>query len=403
VPAIFAWLLTYLLHSTVVVGAVWMLVRSGWVRRPTTQDLLWKVALLSGLFTATVATVGPARGVARDVTVALRGAPTTNLSWERAAPPRAGRITIRATGIDPSPACRAVLERLRSGADVTAVRAACVDGAGGGMPWRGSLILVWLGVAGILVTGAVAARRCLRRALRDATPAPRGVADVARALLASTGCSSDVRVSSTVAVPCVWGGRIVLPPRCVEDLTRVELQAVLAHETAHLVRRDPAWLTLGELITRVLWFQPLNRVAFRGLRESAELVCDDWAVDRTRKPVELAASIARVAEWVHPARRRPALAHLAGLTHGEGRVLSGRVRRILSRGALRRAAPRPLRLALAALVVAPTLALPPVPTAKATFAVFIREEVEDDGGIQRLRRTVEPLVFQTRRDVGVRF
>ena len=38
---------------------------------------------------------------------------------------------------------------------------------------------------------------------------------------------------------------------------------MLAHEIAHLVRRDPQWLVLARAIEMVFFFQPLNRLARR--------------------------------------------------------------------------------------------------------------------------------------------
>jgi beta-lactamase regulating signal transducer with metallopeptidase domain len=191
----------------------------------------------------------------------------------------------------------------------------------------------------------------------------------------------EVLVSRSTDAPCVVGGHIVLPARCVRDLTPDQIHAVLAHEVAHLVRRDPAWIAFGDLICRALWLQPLNRLALEGLRASAELACDDWAVGRTRHPLELARSIAKVAEWIHPRRSAPApaLGQFVHLAQGEGRILSERVRRIVTQGAVRSVAPRPLRLLLAVLVVAPTLAVPAVPRTAAVYAVFIREEAVEEG------------------------
>jgi hypothetical protein len=95
----------------------------------------------------------------------------------------------------------------------------------------------------------------------------------------------------------------------------------------------------------------------------------------------LAHSIARVAEWIRPGDRAPVptLAHLAPLAHGEGRILSGRVRRILTPGAERRPTPWFLRLVLAVLVVAPTAALPAVPRASEVYAIFLRRDVRGEG------------------------
>ena len=48
-----AWLLTYALHSTLLLGLAWALGR--WVvRAHAAREVLWKAALLGGLLTATV-------------------------------------------------------------------------------------------------------------------------------------------------------------------------------------------------------------------------------------------------------------------------------------------------------------------------------------------------------------
>jgi len=49
-----AWLLTYLLHSTLLIGGVWLVSRCGLVRSASIEDVLWKVALLGGLCTASL-------------------------------------------------------------------------------------------------------------------------------------------------------------------------------------------------------------------------------------------------------------------------------------------------------------------------------------------------------------
>ncbi len=55
-------------------------------------------------------------------------------------------------------------------------------------------------------------------------------------------------------------------------------QAVIAHELAHLKRRDhwTAWLDV--LAACALWWHPLAILARRNLRAHAELACDAWAV-----------------------------------------------------------------------------------------------------------------------------
>jgi len=97
----------------------------------------------------------------------------------------------------------------------------------------------------------------------------------------------------------------------VTDLAPEEQEAMLAHELAHLKRRDPTWMFFYWLVESALFFQPLNRLARRHLLESAELLCDDWAVRQTGRHVSLASCLARIAEWI-VRRPRPMLAaHMA--------------------------------------------------------------------------------------------
>ncbi|HXL07929.1 MAG TPA: hypothetical protein VN964_13495, partial [Gemmatimonadales bacterium] len=49
----FAWLLTYLIHSTVLLGLVWLVTRRRRLE-PAVSELLWKVAILAGLVTGTI-------------------------------------------------------------------------------------------------------------------------------------------------------------------------------------------------------------------------------------------------------------------------------------------------------------------------------------------------------------
>src|SRR5688572_7682199 len=48
-----AWLMTYALHSTLLLGGVWLLTSRGVVRSHHLRDFYWKVALVGGLVTAT--------------------------------------------------------------------------------------------------------------------------------------------------------------------------------------------------------------------------------------------------------------------------------------------------------------------------------------------------------------
>lgn len=68
--------------------------------------------------------------------------------------------------------------------------------------------------------------------------------------------------------------RIYLP----SDLSEPELGCVLAHEGAHLRRRDHIWKPLGWLLLSVHWFNPLVWLAYALFCRDVEYACDESVV-----------------------------------------------------------------------------------------------------------------------------
>ncbi len=95
----------------------------------------------------------------------------------------------------------------------------------------------------------------------------------------------------------LWRWQIVLPDRAEAELSRAELRSLLAHELAHLVRRDIWWLCIGRLLCTAFAYQPLNFWARRQWQRAAEFLCDEWAVSRTGDRFALANCLTTVAGW----------------------------------------------------------------------------------------------------------
>ena len=124
---------------------------------------------------------------------------------------------------------------------------------------------------------------------------------------------------------CGWlRWQIVLPSRAVEELSRPELRALLAHELAHLVRGDQWWLLLGRLLVVCFGWQPFNRIALGEWQRASEYLCDAWAVQRDVERLSLARCLTTVAEW-----RLVGMATIAGLGSGNRSNLTQRVERLI--------------------------------------------------------------------------
>ena len=78
---------------------------------------------------------------------------------------------------------------------------------------------------------------------------------------------------------------------------------------------------------RVLFLQPLNRVAAAHLESASEVLCDDWAVERTDRPLALARCLTEVAGWV----ASPLGASVPAMAR-RGSGLGRRVRRLVAAG-----------------------------------------------------------------------
>jgi HEAT repeat protein/beta-lactamase regulating signal transducer with metallopeptidase domain len=420
VSALGSWLLTYLVHSTLLLGGVALLTR-WFVERETLRETLWKAALVGGVVTATLATSVPRPGVARMDLAALgtagldagslvaegesseQGDPGVPESDRADAPERDVDADIDAdvevdTEIDVEADGDARIDgaalpdgaRDEGGDPVSSVAGGAAGGPSGGAGggpgapgtgaavdagpavWLAVLVWLWAGVALVLL-GRLAWRHLrLRWLLRDRTQVP-GTEPAAVALTElrrTAGVWKPVRLTSTPAVgtPLALGAvEVCVPERLLEELDPSEQRAALAHELAHLARRDPVWQLAGSIVGALFFFQPLNGLARRRIRASAEYLADGWAVSQTGSQVELARCLAAVAGWVAPARE-PALAGTMAMAEG-GSPLLARVQRLLEREPESPAGPA-MRGALAVAVVAVAAGFAPAvgPASAATDA-----------------------------------
>ncbi len=145
-----------------------------------------------------------------------------------------------------------------------------------------AVLAVWL--LGSVVVAVRQARRIAShgRLVRRATAAPTHLTAEVAQLARELGVRSiPVFVAEEISSPFVWClGRLkmIWPAQIVDDTSLIRWQGVIAHELAHVRRRDhwTAWLEL--LAGIVWWWNPLFWFARRRLRESAEITCDALAV-----------------------------------------------------------------------------------------------------------------------------
>src|SRR5204862_7224915 len=90
-----------------------------------------------------------------------------------------------------------------------------------------------------------------------------------------------LRESAGVPVPAVLGGVrpvVLLPASAVTGLTPLQLDALLAHELAHVRRYDYLVNVLQSVIETLLFYHPAVWWVSRRVRDEREHCCDDLAV-----------------------------------------------------------------------------------------------------------------------------
>lgn len=127
------------------------------------------------------------------------------------------------------------------------------------------------------------------------------------ALLGDPTFAPQVATSAMIGGPVTAGSRtLLLPPGFLAQLPKAEFEALLAHEFAHMARRDFAKnLLYGFLSLPVSW-HPAATLTRSRLAETRERVCDGMASEAVSGREQYARSLLRLASILStPAQSRP--------------------------------------------------------------------------------------------------
>jgi beta-lactamase regulating signal transducer with metallopeptidase domain len=252
--ALLAWAASLVVRRPAVVHGLWLLALGRLVMPPiAVLPLLpsW-TSLPPAPPGPVVVTIEPAAGFAA---AARTHAPPTPAAWE-----------VASSSLGPGSSAE-VTRGARSRVDIATLRAALSS-------------IVGLGALAVVVLTAVRFAR-FGRLLRFASEAPTPVAARLARLASDLGLREPppVRLVPARVLPMVWpagdGPLLLLPAGLLADLREDERDALLAHELAHVRRRDH-WVRLLELATTALfWWYPVTWWVRRSLRRAEERCCDE--------------------------------------------------------------------------------------------------------------------------------
>ncbi len=147
--------------------------------------------------------------------------------------------------------------------------------------WITLILVAVVGVGIIRFVGAVCAVERIRRKSRhvDDVQANQKLHELAQAMACTT--SVQLRVSDDVHSPAVlgWLRPLIVLPQQWTTWESFQLQAVLAHELAHVVRRDFFWQVLATFTQAFHFYHPLAHWLLGRLTYSQELAADQLAAE----------------------------------------------------------------------------------------------------------------------------
>jgi beta-lactamase regulating signal transducer with metallopeptidase domain len=181
--------------------------------------------------------------------------------------------------------------------------------------WAAAYGLGLLGIAARLLWGITTVRRIVSQSESVTDERLNQILDL---LLLRAGVHRRPRLlwSTQATTPLLVGGvraAIVLPSSARSSCTTEELGLMIAHEVAHIARKDLLWNLFQTLVHAPLYFHPLVWLAARCSHLARESAADQLALRVTgSKPKAYGAMLLRAAVVGHPMHAEPAGVAMVG-------------------------------------------------------------------------------------------
>jgi bla regulator protein blaR1 len=192
------------------------------------------------------------------------------------------------------------------------------------------VVWAWLVGVGLFGVRLVGGWLYVQRLRQTATlPVPAALANVADRIARQLDVSARLQFSARVVGPMVVGivkPVVLWPVGLLAHLSATDVEAILAHELAHIRRHDYLLNVLQSIVEVLYFFHPALWWLSARVREEREHCCDDVAVAVVGDARVLARALARVEEWQRQAEEVPALAMAFA---SKRQLLLHRVRRML--------------------------------------------------------------------------
>jgi beta-lactamase regulating signal transducer with metallopeptidase domain len=167
------------------------------------------------------------------------------------------------------------------------------------LPWVDGVWMIGISLLALRAMGGWCQLQRLRK--RASWTIPADLADQFRHLSDQMRLARQIslRISEEIISPLAmgaWRAAVILPVSAVLRMPPSELEAVLAHELAHIRRFDYLCNLFQTAVESVLFFHPAVWWLSRTVRERREVCCDEIAVSVCADPIVYAQALLRLEE-----------------------------------------------------------------------------------------------------------
>jgi uncharacterized protein (TIGR03435 family) len=244
-------LMRSLWQDAIVAFALWIVLRASRRRSPNFRYLVGGIALAAMVLWPVLGSVSVRVPVSSQTTSALAS---------------------------PNSAPAVVPEIVRSGWTLV-VRAQATSA----VPFQQWVLPFWIAGVMLFSLRAIGSSAHARRVAKRGAPADSGLTAIVTTIATRVGVTRRVRVltSALSQGPATIGALrplILIPPAALTGLTPQQLEAIIAHELAHIRRHDYLLNLIQVLVETLLFYHPAIWWASNRIRIERELCCDDVAV-----------------------------------------------------------------------------------------------------------------------------
>lgn len=333
ISSVLALALTYLVHSTVWLLTVGLVLRFTLLEGPFIKNALWKMAIIGSILTSVIAFhKGDFELSIGHKTKAISSyAPEEKPALSQLAPGNTKEV--RSTPDLTPPPSISVENISVLNQDAEAPKESAIVGKLAQLEfkdWSAIILFIWIvGVLGLSLKNIVQHVLFFRQIGPRTNINHPTISNIIDAIQRRTQQSFTTRLTTSPYLDgpiVIRGEEICLPEKALASMNDEQLEAMIAHELAHIVRRDYFWTILLLIIDTLFFFQPLHRLVRKELHASSELLCDAWAARTTGNAVALAACLVEVASWIK--QPTPNYALVAGMARKPSE-LSNRITQLL--------------------------------------------------------------------------